>query len=610
MEQIFLLLKKKDDTSRFVALSLLRTWLDTHPESQRDELLLVTCWDNIPTPFLLRLLKSRPTDKINETDAKNMCHLAIAIIHTFSNLLTDTQLEASNFEIFVCPLAEAIGFVDPAQRSLIFHSLQCILTTESGRILFLKSLDPFIGLLNYVVKSAQDPVPLITLIRVIAIDNELVSETEASFDQMLVKLLQADLPNRHLVFQLLVELLNSHDIREDSKIVAWVPQAISVLHTQLVQSLSKPVRDAFVVFAGTLIRRPPSSWDVPKLLYTKENSLLFVKLLLVDIRSTIPALLSSLNEPTYAATSLRLAYSYDLITAFLSVLLKSVESENPDVEIPPESLLKLRGDLTETFSLTLEYFRDRWDAAFAGSAGLHEMARAPTSKFSSTPLPLTWDNPNLSPAHDPVILSGLQAVAFWLSEDENESLKDQILGLNDMLLELYNLTATSFDLRPTILTIFHALFSSSNTAVQDFLDQDGWRILAVDFTGTIQQYQIPFRIQDIIRVMIDIVESAAVHQSREAWMKLITLIESQMLPNTDTKPSSVDTERIRNILAAYQLAIALFEKAPQRLQKSHLSELRKIHSYASSILDSKFIAQVSIFQDAQDVIEGIDSLLI
>lgn len=86
LQQIFDLLKTKDDTQRFVALSLLKTLLDGNRPLQRDISILTQCWKAIPPTFLTRLFKAQARAS-TDTEAKSMFELAVAIVHAFIVLL-------------------------------------------------------------------------------------------------------------------------------------------------------------------------------------------------------------------------------------------------------------------------------------------------------------------------------------------------------------------------------------------------------------------------------------------------------------------------------------------------------------------------------------------
>ena len=90
---------------------------------------------------------------------------------------------------------------------------------------------------------------------------------------------------------------------------------------------------------------------------------LFVKLLLIDLRSSFPTLLAKLNSEEYTDISKRLTSVFVILASFIAYLAESWD--DAEFSIPPDLLMKLRKDIAETMSLVIEYMRDRWDGSMA-----------------------------------------------------------------------------------------------------------------------------------------------------------------------------------------------------------------------------------------------------
>jgi Neurochondrin len=612
LRHIFDLLRAKDDTSKFVGLSLLHSWID-QDVSRLHVSAVVQCWKAIPTSFLLRLLKAQTSVKISDDDARNMSHLAIAIIHTFITLLPPEEIDACGFVIYCQPLIISISSVDAPQKTLVIQSLQSMASTRFGRGNLLASPDPFALILKSTAADDQLVPEVVTIARLLGMASAMNEKESLVFRDIVAYLLETLEERVDLVFQALTDIVNSRELNENDNWM-WLGKPLVTMKQQFVQQPRKKLREACVLFAGSLLRRGLHP-DFPSLIYgqsAKDFSLLFVKLLMVDVRSTIPTLISILSESSYQSISFRLALSYDLLTSFLSVLLRLSDNDQSDItlSIAPDQLLKLRSDLTETFSLTLEYFRDRWDAAVAGAAGLHESARAPQpSTSTSTPLPLTWDSPALPVAKDPMILSGLRCVAIWLQEDENETLRSEALGILDMLLGLFKFESEdpeAVDFRQPVLTIIHAIIPFSDAGVDDLLNQGGWEIIAEDLMRGFKQSRLPDHMHDAIRVLLDLVDSNTVYQSREEWMKVIAVAAEKQLDLT-----KLMDQEMEDVIAAYQLALAIYQKAPKRLQKTCSTEMQSIRRNAVLFVNKaeRVLAPESeMVQDAQDLMAGLSSL--
>jgi len=87
--KIEVLLKTKDDTSRFVGLALLKSVLDNTPEIRQDDTVLTRLWASISPKFLDRLMRTGCNQASANKDAKEMLNIAVYVIHTFATLLPD-----------------------------------------------------------------------------------------------------------------------------------------------------------------------------------------------------------------------------------------------------------------------------------------------------------------------------------------------------------------------------------------------------------------------------------------------------------------------------------------------------------------------------------------
>jgi len=382
-DQTLALLKAKDDTSRFVGLSLLRSLLDTHEDVRSNPDIVSKCWSAIPAKFLTRLLQARQNEKRSAEEAQAMVQLAVGVIHTFIILLPAKDLEGEKM-VSVC------------------------------RIL-----------------------------------------------------------------------------------------AREYLHRVVLERPTAQARRDCMLLAADLLRTLPPGPSTLKLIFAAEPSedsskpfaYVFTSYVLIDIRSTIPSLMEILASKSYSDTAIRLAAGYDILGAFISYLVQSLDDEadedgkEPAAVLQPDLLLKLRKDIAETMSLTIEYIRDRWDAAKAGAAGLHPSIRPSPDKKqpegSDTPLALAWENPTIPVTGDPIIIAGLRTLAIWLREDENDSLRKEAAGIMDVLLALYSnsgieaLDVTASDFRLTVLMALEAILETED-GVQAFLENGGKAALTSD----------------------------------------------------------------------------------------------------------------------------------
>lgn len=352
----------------------------------------------------------------------------------------------------------------------------------------------------------------------------------------------------------------------------------------------------------------------------KPFSYLFINLLLIDIRSSFPSLLSKLNSPEYPTISQRLAAAFDVVSNFIGYLVKSLDDEDlgeASFSMPPDLLLKLRKDIAETMSLTIEYLRDRWDASTAGAPGLHASARGQTTSTSEgTRLTLTWGSMKEMIAADQLVLAGIRTLAIWLREDENENLRSESAGLMDLLVELYNSdTDSHLDFRYPVLSALEGILTTED-GVDGFLGQDGWELVSKDLCqilATTSSLPDPESVHvstlvaeaargiEIIRVLLAIVDHESTTVPREHWLEIVDLAGSMKSGSTSQHSLVLELQ-----IAVLQLATALLDLAPDGMQRRHVRSIT-----ASSGFVSQLQADLSRLTDAvarEELQESLDDV--
>lgn len=317
----------------------------------------------------------------------------------------------------------------------------------------------------------------------------------------------------------------------------------------------------------------------------KPFGFLFINLLLIDIRSSAPLLLEKLNQPEYPDLTRRLAAAFDVICIFIGYLVRSLEDESLDsLVMSPENLLKIRKSISESMSVTIEYIRDRWDAATSGTMGLHPDARASkTETATGSYNTLTWDSIEDMAEEDPFILSAVRALSIWLREDENDQLRKEATGLTDVFMELYMTNSTGkLDFRSPILVALEALVTLEKGRAL-LQQQSGWGILSEDVT-TILQRQAEMTsdadasvVTDIVRILLAIVEEEKTG-TQELWMNIITAIAAWNVP--DQQPSALANEAH---IAVLQLCTALLAQAAVGLRSRYKHSIHAIAGVAGQV---------------------------
>jgi len=168
LDQTLLLLQAKDDTRRFVGLSLLRTLLDKHESLRDDPAVISRCWNAIPTNFLKRLLKARPTEQRSEDEARNMVTLAVSVIQAFTTLLDRRELEHERMTALCGSLVAALPVTADDSRILALQALHRVAGGGKGALV-ISQADDFRLLMGMALESglAMDVVKvlLITMIK-------------------------------------------------------------------------------------------------------------------------------------------------------------------------------------------------------------------------------------------------------------------------------------------------------------------------------------------------------------------------------------------------------------------------------------------------------------
>lgn len=129
-EKLKELLKTKNDTSRFVGLALLKSVLDNGQLVQDPDRMHIL-WETLSPKFLDRLLRAQENDKVSKAEAKDMVDLAVAILHTFANLLPENDLKERRLTARVGPLTKTL--VQRYVRSTYTPPSESISNTKSVR---------------------------------------------------------------------------------------------------------------------------------------------------------------------------------------------------------------------------------------------------------------------------------------------------------------------------------------------------------------------------------------------------------------------------------------------------------------------------------------------
>ena len=409
------------------------------------------------------------------------------------------------------------------------------------------------------------------------------------------------------VLHAFMTILNAPE--KDERFVGRVPLLMSALRftrpettTQVMQilaTLTTTMEGSQIVFGAK---------DKKEKTDQKPESYIFVTVLLIDIRSTIPSLQEKLHSAEYSDTSERLVRAYDIISAFIGFLVQSLEAVDSDDEgaaspafsapMPVDLLMKLRANISEVMSLTIEHLRDRYDSSTAGAAGLHPSART-RSEGTTNPLPIAWET-STGISKDPLTLSQLRALSLWLRDEENDSLRREASGITDVCLALYQDTSDQ-DFRFPVLVFLEAMIEIPE-GVESFLREEGWAILAADLQTTPTVPSEHPRGIEIIRVLLAVVESDVTGPSKEEWMPIVDLARQSIVHASYTTDLELG-------IAICQLAVELLVRAPRGIRNRKRNAVTEMRKYADALLANMDGGESGGVRDGlEEVVQGLDGL--
>lgn len=335
--------------------------------------------------------------------------------------------------------------------------------------------------------------------------------------------------------------------------------------------------------------------ETSRLLFSDESSqdkpffYLLINLILIDLRAAFPALLEKLNSPEYETISRRLTSAFDIVSAFLGFLVRFLDDDDASetfssIMLSPDLLLKIRTSISETMSLAVEYLRDRWDASVAGAMGLHPEARTGTAKTSSgSHYTLAWESKTDLANQDPLILSAIRALAIWLREDDNDTLRKEASGLSDMMLDLYKNSASDrLDFRRAVLVALEGIVTVDE-GVAALLENEGWEILTRDMlavfqaSSSVSDESEAARGIEIVRVLLPVVEREQ-PGSREAWMAVVTAVAAWDVPTAEQASTVLEFQ-----VAVLQLVTALLSNTHTGMQRRYVHSTSAVLGIAGQL---------------------------
>lgn len=331
---------------------------------------------------------------------------------------------------------------------------------------------------------------------------------------------------------------------------------------------------------------------------SRPASYLFIKLLLIDIRDVIPRLQERVGPDNILALD-RMAASYDILSAFISFLIHLLDDEDPpsdrdnEIDQPsaspftPSLLLQLRADISEVMSLTIENLRDRLENITYDAASRPLIAPSVSGTTSSTPT-----------QQSTLTISQIRTLALWLREDDNEALRKEAASIANIMLHLYSAESEQMlEFRSPVLIALEGIVNVPE-GVEAFLAADGWLVLSGDLqailtsTPSSEDSSASFaRGIEIIRVLLDVVESDVVGPAKEDWMGIVELASTSApsfpSPSAIVDQPSFHKSRADLLIATAQLAVELLVRAPRNVRGRSMPAARKVLHIAQEVLSKE-----------------------
>ncbi|KAF4456844.1 duf1941 family [Fusarium albosuccineum] len=584
------LLKAKDDTQRFVGLALLKSLLDSSEQLRQDEQAVYSLWSSLSPKFLGRLLRtgSKPSNK----NSNEMLDLVVSVLHIFAILLPQQAKSDAKLINRIPLLVGAVLYSSEETTMLVLQLLHTLVSSQDGARVFVKVQD-----ITPLTEIAPSHAPVLDILGFSWLNSMTTVDDPAAFSNQINETIQSLVSSFTGTDAVtLLEFLGYFLRNADPNIIArqpkWLKSVVNYIQNLVSSRPTPEARSAYSNAAASILQTYPV--EAPRLIFTdtkkdgKAFSYLFINLLLIDIRSSAPTLLEQLNNPDYPKTSRRLASAFDIISAFVGYLVQCLEDESLETFImTPDNLLKLRKGISETMSVTIEYLRDRWDASVAGAMGLHPDARAGTTETATgTHHTLAWDSIKDNVVEDMFILSAVRALALWLREEDNDTLRKETTGLMDMFMDLYQSSSQEqLDFRSSILVALEGVTTLAKGR-DSLLANNGWQVLTRDLNSTLQhgwrvcRSQDASRATDVVRILLPLVEQET-GGIPEAWMDLITAVAAWDVPDTEQPSPPIAVQEAQ--IAVLQLCCAVLVAANRGMRQRYQHSIAAINGIAAQL---------------------------
>ncbi|KAI0194535.1 Neurochondrin-domain-containing protein [Xylaria flabelliformis] len=445
IQKVHQLLAAKDDTSRFVGLLLLKTTLDNHASDLQHEQ-VEALWNSISPRFLDRLIRtgSRPASE-QRKQSGDMLDVAVAVIYTFAKLLNDCAVN-ERFYARIPNLATAVLYSSEESTQRIIDLIHILVYQAAGGARCFAELDVDSWTPLIEIAPQHDTVFSIFywawIKGTMAVSAETMQAKVNNALQLFISSFKGHNPTPLLDFITSVFDNLNPELRPSNP--QWLRSVARLIQDMASSKQTADGRRAYIHCAAALLAAYPE--EAPRPLFSddpdasKPIAYLFVKMVQVDILSTLHILIPKLGTTEYPSLSRRIAAALDIMTSFVGFLITAADDVTIQQGLTPDRIIKLHEDLVRMVGDIMEYLRDRWDAFLAGARGIESEGTSGMNVFE-----------------DPITPAAIRLIATWLRDDDGEALRTQAAGLVDLFAEYYKMNLTSTDMPELRLPILAAL---------------------------------------------------------------------------------------------------------------------------------------------------------
>ncbi|KAL8847766.1 MAG: hypothetical protein Q9221_007214 [Calogaya cf. arnoldii] len=498
---------------------------------RNDKSAIIECWDAIPGRFLGRLLSVVDYKGTKVVDRDWIANQAVLSMHTFLQLLPESYRNDKKFAKRIDQLLVIIGLetIQSETKTLALEVLDALADTPNGSQALLTSQNwPVLlqsAVVNPVSRSIDDKAYRYAFTHRNAKD--LLSERPELHERIyhwttIMRLV----PDATPLFEHVYNLIRWHVTEKET---LHAPQWLAPLTQRLLDTADTEYTDALrsrialqsrnviVLLSAALVRRYPAY--MPALLFesrpyvksaptSKPAGLKFLQHRLIDIRSSLMPMLDSPDDD-HKSTLLRLAGCYEIVMGFITFLAESSVDSSGEDDFPAEEthgpekadnskakssvpqsgndsasnelpfspglLLRIREDISNVCSLTLEYLHDRFEAWYAYKTirRVRPSISSATDRFEfvhkGSGLP--------SMAEDPLVIQQLTMIALWLRENDSEPLRKEVASaILSLIMGLYGMVEV---LRSPFLTLLEQC-QRIEGALEGIQGGSGWKAMVSD----------------------------------------------------------------------------------------------------------------------------------